>query len=150
MRRIIGWSLVVALVATTIALVFTLRTLSAVKAERIQLIQWQAGILDQLGKAMRPTDITGGSARLAAADAPEALAEVIASRDGALKLLAMPKPYPLAVPLKRPDGSGRAASGEATAPDVIAQLQSRQSTGTAADDANAVEHDSEAPWKGWQ
>lgn len=148
-RRVARWALAVALAAAVIGLFATRHTLSAVKAERAELIQWQAGILARLDQARRPSDIGGGAVPLAAADAGEALAEIIASRDGALELLQMPKPYALSPPVESTEGA-KPGAGKAAAPEGITQLLRRQSTGAAADDVNSVETDSQAPWKGWE
>lgn len=151
-RRIVGIVLALALLAAIVGLIAMWRGLSAAERERAQLAQWQAGILGQLNRAMRPTDMNAGTIPLTPADAPEALAEVIASRDSALQMLSAPKPYALGTPEERAEGARPAAAGAAKAgtPEGINQLLVRQSTGTAADDANSVEQDSQAPWKGWQ
>lgn len=143
-RHIAFITLAIALAAALIALFVTLHRLSAVEAQRVELEQWQSELLAELGRAL-----PGSSGRIAPADASEALAQIIASRDGALFAVAPPQsaaPGPDALPVQ----SQGAEHGDALPARGISKLLGRESTGAAAEDANAIDHDSRTPWKGWE
>jgi len=82
---------------------------------------------------------------LPADDASEALADIIGARDDALKLLAMPRPYQFRAP-----ADPEAVADRGVPPREIAQLLNRQSSGAAGSDVQAIDHDSQTPWKGWE
>lgn len=139
--RVAIFGLAMALLLAIVTLFASRRELAAIKAERAQLLEWQSGILRQLARASR----SAGMASPAPADASEELAEIIASREAAIKLLAAPSTYSLAAPEQRPQ-----AERPAKKPDTIGRLMNRRSTGAAAEDVQAIEQDSQTPWNGWE
>lgn len=149
-QRIVLYSLVVALVMALAGLAVTMHSLSVVKGERSRLLAWQARILSQLDSALSTNPAFDHSRPLPADDASEVLADVIGARDDALKLLAMPRPYQLQPPANPGAAADPIASGEAVSPANISRLLNRQSTGTAGSDVDAIDHDSQSPWKGWE
>ena len=149
-QRIILCCLVAALALAVAGLVATIHNLSAVKAERTRLLGWQTRILSQLKNAQSTDPAFDRSRPLPADDASEVLADIIGARDDALKLLAMPRPYQLQPPANSGAAPDRGISRETAAPANIARLLNRQSTGTAGSDVDAIDHDSQSPWKGWE
>jgi hypothetical protein len=145
-QRNIFYGLAIVLAISIAGLAASIHRLSALKAERTQLLSWQARILHQIGSAVN-NPAYDGSRPLSAEDASEALADIIGARDDALKLLVMPRPDKLPAPEATGD---REISGQAPPPREIAQLLNRQSTGTAGSDIQAIDHDSQSPWKGWE
>lgn len=127
-------------------LAVSIHRLSSLEAERTQLLAWQGRILRQLGSAVSINPAYEGSLPLPAADASEALADIVGTRDDALKRLAMPRPDQIR--MAGPEAMG--ASGRAPPPPEITQLLNRQSTGAAGSDVQAIDHDSQSPWKGWE
>lgn len=149
-QRIAFYGLATGLALAIAGLAVTGYKLSALMAERTELLAWQARILGQLGKAVSANPAYDRSRPLPAADASEALADVIGARDDALKLLATPAPYRLHASPDPESARDREALGQAVPPGEIAQLLNRQSTGTAGSDVQAIDHDSQTPWKGWE
>lgn len=127
-----------ALVIVTIALMLALNHLSAARAQVKTMETWQSGILRQLGAAGQ----RGDDGALEPADASEALAEIIASRDSAQLLLTQRSPKPGTAIAESPD--------ETALPTNIATLTSRASTGVAGEDAATIDRDSQTPWKDWK
>jgi hypothetical protein len=144
-QRVAFYGLAIALAMAIAGLAATIHRLSALKAERTQLLAWQARILGQLGSALGASSIYDRSRPLPADDASEALADIIGARDDALKLLAMPRPYQFRAP-----ADPEAVADRRVPPREIAQLLNRQSTGRAGSDVQAIDHDSQTPWKGWE
>jgi hypothetical protein len=125
-----------ALVIVTLALIVALNHLSAMKAQVKAMETWRSEILQQLGAAGQRGDVDP-------ADASEALAEIISSRDGAQLLLSQRGAGPASEAAPAP------VEG-ATAPADIATLTQRASTGVAGEDAAAIDRDSQTPWKDWK
>lgn len=145
-QRNILYGLAIALIMAIAGLAASIHRLSGLKAEHAQLLSWQSRILGQIGNAViKPA--YDGSRPLPAEDASEALADIIGARDDALKLLVMPRPDQM--PASEATGD-REISGQAPPPREIAQLLNRQSTGAAGSDIQAIDHDSQSPWKGWE
>lgn len=149
-QRIAFWCLTAVLAMALAGLAAAIHRLSAVKDERTRLLVWQTRILNQLGSAAGNHPAVDHSRPLPADEASEVLADIVGARDDALKLLAMPRPYQLQPPVKPEAAADRTVSGETIPPANISQLLNRQSTGAAGSDVQAIDHDSQSPWKGWQ
>lgn len=138
--RIALAALICAVIILSVALIFAVSHLSTMKAQLTAMQTWQSGILRQLGEALQ----RAGSARpLDPAEASEALADIVASRDSARLLLTQRTP--------EPDLPSVPSSSEDTvAPSNIASLTRRASTGVAGEDAAAIDRDSQTPWNDWK
>ncbi len=147
-QRIAFYGLAIALATAIAGLAATLYRLSAVKAERTQLRAWQAQILGQLGSAVGSSSLYDRSRPLPAADASEALADIIGARNDALKALVMPGPYQIRAPANPEAGPEGGMPGRAPPPREIAQFLNRP--GSAGRDVQAIDQDSQTPWKGWE
>jgi hypothetical protein len=147
---LVGVALSVLIGALGTELIGTRRILAEARQEAAALKQWQDGILAQLNKAERPTTDVGARLRLNPADAPEALADLIAQRDTASEMLRLSSsegPTELGEPST---GGAPTGSPRPTALNGITQLKKRESSGVAGQDAAAIENDSKAPWGGWK
>ena len=149
-QRIAFYGLAVALALALAGLAVSTHRLSTVSEDRTRLMAWRTRILNQLGSAMSTNPAFDHSRPLPADDASDVLADIIGARDDALKMLAMPRPYQLQPPVNPEATVDRAMSGQAVPPTNISQLLNRQSTGTAGSDVDAIDHDSQSPWKGWE
>jgi hypothetical protein len=116
--------------------------LTLVSTERADLREWQATMLRQLAAASAPPGAPARTA-LSPAEAPEALARIVAARDGALGMLAVSPDAP-GTALAQAPAQGEATRGE------ITRLRDTRSTGSAAGDAQIIESDSRAAWTGWK
>jgi hypothetical protein len=148
-HRSVRWVLVIALVAVSLALLFALRALERAKAKNVELQVWQTSVLRQLESVgSGPNRLKSDG--LTADEGPEALADLIASRDTALEMLSVASSDGVGAPTRLPHGLRPAEKPRRSSSNTIPKLLERSSTGRAADDVAAVESDSQAPWAGWK
>ena len=135
------WAPWIGLLVVGVALATVAWQLASTRTEVAALRNWQGAMLQQLESA-------GGAGATAEHNpvtpdaATEALARIVAARDGALLMATAPPAGDGAVPA--PAGANPTDESE------ISRLNQTQSTGSAAGDARIIEQDSQAAWKGWQ